>query len=76
MEIGWTNPVRNVVVLCRVNVERGILRTVKRRKANCIGNVLHMNCFFLNALLKERYVTGRRGRRRKQTLRKGEDTVN
>jgi len=46
MEISWTNRVRNTVVLRRIKVERIILGTVKRRKANWIGNVLYMNFYF------------------------------
>ena len=33
-KISWTNRVRNKEVLYRVNEERNIIHTVKRRKAN------------------------------------------
>ena len=60
----WTN-------LCEKKT-KGILHTVKRRKANCIGYILRMNCF-LKHVTKEtiderRKVTGRRRKLRKQLL--------
>jgi hypothetical protein len=36
--------VRNREVLHRVKEERNILNTIKRRKANWIGHILHRNC--------------------------------
>jgi hypothetical protein len=45
MEINWTAHVRSVEVLHRVNKIKNILHTVKRRKANLIGHILHRNCF-------------------------------
>jgi hypothetical protein len=38
-KITWTNRVRNEEVLHRVNKERNILHTIKRRKANWIGHI-------------------------------------
>jgi superfamily I DNA and RNA helicase len=35
----------NEEVLLRVKKERNILHTVKTRKANWIGHILHSNCF-------------------------------
>ena len=42
--ISWTSRVRNDEVLQRVKVERNILQTMKRRKANWIGHILCRNC--------------------------------
>jgi hypothetical protein len=36
--------VRNEEMLHRVKEERNILQTIKRRKANWIGHILHRNC--------------------------------
>ena len=44
-KISWTNDVRNEEVLQRVKVERNILHTIQRRKANWIGYILRRNCF-------------------------------
>jgi hypothetical protein len=38
MEIGWTNQVRNAVVLHRVKVERIILRTIRRTNETLFPN--------------------------------------
>jgi hypothetical protein len=53
-EDSWNNHVRNAI-LHRVNEERNILNTRKRRKANWIGHILRTSC-----LLK--YVTERKDR--------------
>jgi hypothetical protein len=42
-KISWTDSVKNEV-LHRVKDERNILRTIKRRKANWIGQILRRNC--------------------------------
>jgi hypothetical protein len=42
-KISWTDHVRNEEVLHRVKEERNILHTIKRRKANWIGHILHRN---------------------------------
>jgi len=68
MEISWTDRVRNE--LHRVREDRNIIHTVKRRKANWIGHILHRNCLLKHVIegkIEER-VTVRRGRRRKQLL--------
>ena len=56
----------------RVKEERNILRTVDRRKVNCIGEIFHRNCFLKQVTegnVQERIeTTGRRERRRKQLL--------
>jgi hypothetical protein len=44
MEISWTDRVRNEEVLNRVNEERNILHTIKRRKGNWSGHILRRNC--------------------------------
>jgi hypothetical protein len=43
-KISWTDHVKNEEVLHTVKEERNILHTIKRRKANCIGHMLHRNC--------------------------------
>jgi hypothetical protein len=71
-KISWTNRVRNEEVFHRVNEERNIVHTIKRRKANWIGHILHRNCLLKHVTegkLQGRIeMTGRRGRRRKQLL--------
>jgi hypothetical protein len=44
MEISWTDFVRSEEVLHTVKEERYIPQTVKRRKANWIGHILHRKC--------------------------------
>jgi hypothetical protein len=44
-KISWTTRVRNEEVLHGVKEERNILDTIKRRKVNWIGHILHRNCF-------------------------------
>jgi len=41
-KVSWTDRVRNEV-LHNVKEERGMLRTIKRRKANRIGHILRRN---------------------------------
>jgi hypothetical protein len=57
-----------------------ILQTIKRRKANWIGHILHRNCLSIHVIegkIKGRIeVMGRRGRRRKQLLDGLKETVN
>jgi hypothetical protein len=64
--------VRNKVVLHRVEEERNILHTMKRRKVNWIGYILCRNCFLKHVIdgkVESRIeMMGRRGRRRKQIL--------
>jgi hypothetical protein len=43
-KISRTDRVRNEEILRRVKEERHILRTIKRRKANWVGNILRGNC--------------------------------
>jgi hypothetical protein len=77
--------VRNeeVLGLHRIKEERNILQTIKRRKANWVGHILHRNCLLKHVIegkLEGRIeMNGRRGRRRKQLLddlEKREDTGN
>jgi hypothetical protein len=55
-----------------IKEERNILHTIKRRKANWIGHILHRNCllkYVIEGKLEGRTeMTGIRGRRRKQLL--------
>jgi hypothetical protein len=71
-KISWTDRVRNEEVLHRVKEERNILHTIKRRKANWIGHMLHRNCLLKHVIEGKvegrTEMTGRRGRRRKQLL--------
>jgi hypothetical protein len=64
--------VRNEDVLHRVKEERNIVHTIKRRKANWIGQILRRNCLLKHVIegkLEGRVeMTGRRGIRRKQLL--------
>jgi hypothetical protein len=43
-KINWTNHIRNEGILHGVKEERSTKRTIKRRKANWTGHVLHRNC--------------------------------
>jgi hypothetical protein len=67
----WTDCVRNKEVIPRFKKERNILHTIKIKKVNLIGHILHKNCI-LKHDIKEKdrgnNVTGRRERRRKQLL--------
>jgi hypothetical protein len=62
-KIRWTDRVGNEEVLQRVKEERNILYTVKRRKANRIGQMLRRNCLlkhFIGGNIEGRIeVTGR-----------------
>ena len=72
VKINWTNLVKKEEVLRRVKEERNILHTIKIRKANKIGQILHMNCpikQIIEGKKEERIeVTGRRETRCKQLL--------
>jgi hypothetical protein len=43
-KISWNDRVRNDKILHGVKEERNILHTMKRKKANWIGHILHRNC--------------------------------
>jgi hypothetical protein len=62
----WTSHVKNEVILRRV--ERNIVHTIKRSKANWIGHILCRNCLLKDVIEGKIEGTGRRGRRRKQLL--------
>jgi len=69
-KISWTDHVRNEEVLRGVKLERNILPTVKRRKADWIGHILRRDCL-LKHVIEEKVEgtiegTGRRGRKRRQ----------
>jgi hypothetical protein len=71
-KISWTDRVRNEEVLHRVKEERNILHTIKIRKANWIGQILHRNCLLKHVIegkIEGRIeMMGRQGRRCKQLL--------
>ena len=71
-KISWTDHVRNVEVLLRINEQRNILHEIRKRKANWIGHILLRNCLILQGIegkIKgEIEVTRRKGRRRKKLL--------
>jgi hypothetical protein len=77
-KISRTGRTRNEVSH-RVKEERKILHTVKRRKANWIGQIMRRDCLLKHVIegkLEGRVeVIGKEGRRRKQ-LRKREDAGN
>jgi hypothetical protein len=76
-KIGWTSHVRNEEVLQRVKQGMNILPTIKLRKTNWIGYILHRNCLLTHVIegkIEGRIqVTGKRGRRHKQLLDKREE---
>jgi len=71
-KISWTDHVRNVEVLLRVNEQRNILHEIRKRKANWIGHILRRNCLLKQVIegnIKgEMEVTRRRGRRHRKLL--------
>ena len=71
-KISWTDLVRNEEVLQRVKGKRNILREIKRRKANWIGQILRNSCLLKRVIEGNMEgnvdVTGRRGIRCKQLL--------
>jgi hypothetical protein len=50
-KISWMDRVRNEDVLHRLKEERNVLRTIKRRKANWIGHILHRNCLLKRVIV-------------------------
>jgi hypothetical protein len=66
-KISWTDRMKNEA-LRSVKEERNILYSINRRKANCIGHMLHRNCLLKHATEDKIEVTARLGRRRKQLL--------
>jgi len=72
MDISWTDRMRNVEMLLRVNEQRNILLEIRKQKANWIGYILHRNCLLKHVIegkIKgEMEVARRRGRRGKKLL--------
>jgi hypothetical protein len=71
-KISCTDHVRNEEILFRVKEQRNILYEISKRKANCIGHILHRNCL-LQQVIEGKIkggieVTGRRGTRRRNLL--------
>ena len=71
-KISWTDRMRQEEALNRVNEDRNIVHTTKKRNADSISHILRGNCLVKHVIegkIEGRiYVTGRRGRRRKQQL--------
>jgi hypothetical protein len=67
-KISWTGRVNNEAVLHRVKEGRNFLHTIRRRKANWIGHILHRNCLIKHIIEGKILGTTRRGRRRMQLL--------
>jgi hypothetical protein len=71
-KISWTDHVRNEEVLLRVKEQRNILHEMRKRKANCIGHILHRNCLLQRVVegkvQRKIEVTGRQERRRRKLL--------
>jgi hypothetical protein len=71
-KIIWTDHVRNEEVLYRVKEERNNLHTIKRRKADCSGQISRRNCRIKQAIEgkigEEIEGRGRYGRIRKRLL--------
>ena len=63
-KISWTDKVKNVEVLGRIEEKRQILQVMKSRKRNWIGHWLRRESLLLIAL--EGLVQGKRGRGRKR----------
>jgi hypothetical protein len=65
MKISWTARVRNKEILQRVQQERGILQTTKRKNANRTGHMSRRNCLLKH--VSEGKIEGRtevKGRRK------------
>jgi hypothetical protein len=67
-KMSWTDRVNNEAVLHRVKEERNILHTIRKRKVNWIGHILHRNCLLKHIIEGKIIGTRRRGRRREQLL--------
>ena len=66
-KISWTDSVKNEV-LQKVKKEGDIVRTIRQRKTDYIGNFLHRNCVLKQVIEGKVQGTIRRGRRHKQLL--------
>jgi len=49
-KIGGTHHVRNEEVLSSVKEKRNALQSIKGRKANWIGHILHRNCLLKHVI--------------------------
>ena len=71
-KISWTDHVRNEEVLQRVQEERSILQTIKRKNDKWIGHILRRNCRLKHVIEGNMdgkiEVTERQGRRYEQLL--------
>jgi hypothetical protein len=71
MEISWTDHVRSEEVLQGQGGEVYPTQN-KKKKANCIGHILHRNCLVKHVIegtiARRIEATGRRGRRREKLL--------
>ena len=71
-KISWTDRVKNEEVLHRVKEERNVIYTIKRRKADWIGDILCRKCllqYIIEGKIKEnKKVTWRQGGRSTQLL--------
>jgi hypothetical protein len=67
-KISWTDSVNNEAVLHRVKEERNILHTIRRRKANWIGHILHRYCLLKHIIEGKIRETRRGGRKHKLIL--------
>jgi hypothetical protein len=64
-KISWSDRVRNEV-LHGVKEERNILQTVKRRKDNWIGHILHGNCLLKHNIERKWKDTSNRKQKKKK----------
>jgi len=69
-KISRADCVENERVLKRFGGERNILQTVKRKRAKWIGHILRRKCLLKHVTEGKIQGTGRRGRRRKQLLKR------
>jgi hypothetical protein len=67
-KIKWMDRINNEAVLHRVKKERNILHTIRQRKANGIGHILHRNCLLSHIIEGKIRRTRRQRRKHKQLL--------
>jgi len=67
-KISWTYRVKNEEVLLRVEEEKNLLHTIKRRKDNWVGHIWRENCLLKLVIEGKIEGTGRRGRGHAQLL--------
>lgn len=66
MKIPWTDYVSNLQVLHRMNKERELLDTIKRRKTAYLGHLMRHNKYEFLQLIMEGKIEGKRGPGRRQ----------